>query len=87
MVKKMKKVFPVNNVVDKNISSTFAHQCLRSMIVLRSKMMKYHILKISTTRATLINFLKLFGEVCCLTSLGIIFHILSPNKEIPSLAW
>ena len=45
MVKRMKKVFPI-------CCCRYCRQYLKQIIVLPSKIMKYHILKISTTRVT-----------------------------------
>ena len=53
MVKRLKKEFPINIVVDKKPFSTLANSYLRYIIVLPSKMIKYHFFEISTTRATL----------------------------------
>ena len=54
MMKRMKRVFPINTAVNNNLLLQL-HANTRKLIVLRSKMIKYHILKISAMQATLVG--------------------------------
>ena len=53
-MKRMKRVFPINTAVNNNLLLQL-HANTRKLIVLRSKMIKYHILKISAMQATLVG--------------------------------
>ena len=94
MVKRMKKVFPI-------CCCRYCRQYLKQIIVLPSKIMKYHILKISTTRVTVtqtdlkmrtcvfmpsfIQSITSHGVAKCKVSFIVVYNLISVQRKPLSL--